>query len=752
MSERQQGLGDAAGPFRFGVFEFDPRSLELTRSGYAVRLQELPAKLLNALLRQAGELVTREQLQGELWASDTFVQFDAGLNTAMNKLRQALRDSADRPQFIETVPRTGYRFIAPVVLGKRAEVIAQETTQPVSAPEPPSPVTTSPVTTDVLKPSRPRLWFLLGMGAALIGLAVVAFLWKRITLSGTGPTTRFAIDLPPGQQFNFYSGRHIAISPNGSTVAWIAETRGIRQIYVRNLTETAYHPLAETRYASGLCFSPNGDWLAFQNFNGELRKVSVDGRWNTKLLDLGPRSADGTLVWANDGWIYFSAVHFPPDPPTETRAMYRVRAEGGAPEPVLKGPQPVGAWYPRQVLPQGLLFAIDYAPSDIAVSLLASADQKVRQLIRHASGGTVLPTGHLIYAQSGNLMAVPFDIDRMETIGKPSTMVAGVAPDRYAGLQMDVSQTGTLVYLRSSLVHHRRLVWVDKSGHETPTKLPVGRYRLLDLSADNAKVLLTRFDSGDHWSIGSYELETGDFKEILSGDSPGTGAIFSPDAKSVVVAARYQGERMDTLYLKPLNMDGGEQPLLSDAYSGKYPQSWSAASKAVAYMEGYYQATKRDVYALSLSPGAKPQLIARTPEDDYNPSFSPDGHWISYSSKVSGRAEVYVQRYPGPVAPVRVSESGGSNSLWGPGGKELYYRDQESMLQVSFDPATGKAGSAHRLFSGNYDLGGTPWNRDVAISRDGSRFLMLKVEQDPPDYRQIQVVLNWFRELPPVTR
>jgi DNA-binding winged helix-turn-helix (wHTH) protein len=97
----------AACPVRFGVFEFFPESLLPKRAGDPLRLQELPARLLNALLRNPGQLVTREQLRVELWPENTFVQFDAGLNTAMNKLRLVLRDSADNPTFIETVPRTG---------------------------------------------------------------------------------------------------------------------------------------------------------------------------------------------------------------------------------------------------------------------------------------------------------------------------------------------------------------------------------------------------------------------------------------------------------------------------------------------------------------------------------------------------------------------------------------------------------------------------------------------------------------------
>jgi DNA-binding winged helix-turn-helix (wHTH) protein len=99
---------------RFGVFEADARSGELRRKGLRVRLQEQPFQVLLMLAQRPNEVVSREELRQALWPSDTFVDFDHGLNTAINKLRDALGDSAASPRFIETLPRRGYRFVAPV--------------------------------------------------------------------------------------------------------------------------------------------------------------------------------------------------------------------------------------------------------------------------------------------------------------------------------------------------------------------------------------------------------------------------------------------------------------------------------------------------------------------------------------------------------------------------------------------------------------------------------------------------------------
>src|SRR6478735_12258165 len=109
-------------PLRFGVFELDVRAGELRKHGLRVRLQEQPFQILAILLERSGEVVTREELQRRLWPADTFVDFDHGLNKAINKIREALGDSAESPRFVETVARRGYRFIADVKVADTVSV------------------------------------------------------------------------------------------------------------------------------------------------------------------------------------------------------------------------------------------------------------------------------------------------------------------------------------------------------------------------------------------------------------------------------------------------------------------------------------------------------------------------------------------------------------------------------------------------------------------------------------------------------
>jgi len=122
--------GNLAGVVRFGVYEIDPQAGELRRNGVKIKLQEQPFQLLTILLERPGEVISREEMQRRLWPADTFVDFDHSLNAAVKRLRDALRDSADNPRFVETLSRRGYRFVAPVAGAVAIGQKAQTTPQP----------------------------------------------------------------------------------------------------------------------------------------------------------------------------------------------------------------------------------------------------------------------------------------------------------------------------------------------------------------------------------------------------------------------------------------------------------------------------------------------------------------------------------------------------------------------------------------------------------------------------------------------
>src|SRR5262249_13066308 len=148
----------ATGQFaRFGSYEVDFRERKLTKWGVRIRLQEQPLRIMALLLERPGQLVTREEIRLQVWPQDLFVDFDAALNTAVGKLRAALSDSADNPRFLETVPRHGYRFVAPVAW----------------SPELEEPVTATPEATPG---RRKRLyWWYAAVALIVAGAAIGAF-------------------------------------------------------------------------------------------------------------------------------------------------------------------------------------------------------------------------------------------------------------------------------------------------------------------------------------------------------------------------------------------------------------------------------------------------------------------------------------------------------------------------------------------------------------------------------------------------
>ena len=183
MSGMQQALAPNVKlpRYRFGNFELDTNSGELRRNGVKLRLQEQPFVVLRTLLESAGSVVAREDLRAALWPADTFVDFDTSLNTAIKRLREALGDSADVPVFIETIPRRGYRFLAPVQVTRSGTFLS---VQQVAADHPALPV--------------PQLrWWLIAagvvLGAAIIAAATFAY-FKSMAIPRVVDSTQITFD------------------------------------------------------------------------------------------------------------------------------------------------------------------------------------------------------------------------------------------------------------------------------------------------------------------------------------------------------------------------------------------------------------------------------------------------------------------------------------------------------------------------------------------------------------------------------
>ena len=220
---------------RFGVFDLDRRSGELRKAGVRIGLQEQGLQVLTMLLEHPGELVTRDQLRQRLWPTGTFGDFDHGLNAIINRLRDTLGDSADSPRFIETLPRRGYRFIAPVN-GDREHSTGGPVVDTRSPEPPPSGIGGSPVQAPTPWFGFRRNWVALSL-AVLVGLAAVAavslersYRWAPPETAGAEPPMHV---VPVTTLSGFAS--YPTLSPDGNAVAFTWESgkiRGGASIYV----------------------------------------------------------------------------------------------------------------------------------------------------------------------------------------------------------------------------------------------------------------------------------------------------------------------------------------------------------------------------------------------------------------------------------------------------------------------------------------------------------------------------------------
>ena len=317
---------------RFGVFEFAVETGDLWKAGHRIRLPEQPRQVLLMLVARPGELVTREEVRAALWPDDTFVDFDAGLNVVVNKIRHVLDDSASSPRYIETLPRRGYRFIAPVESvaprtdsGESQARAVRDEFEPTDRTRvtaehpsgPPTPHVGPPVPIAVSAASRPRSPRIVRIAAATTLLAAVTgaawWAWQvtrpqpRTPAESADrvnyPYTRFTVD--PGLQTD------PAFSPDGKFIAFASDRSGNFDIWVRALAGES-EPVQVTKsstHDTQPAWSPDGGTLVFRSERGGggLFVVPAFGGAERRLTSFGSQP-----TWSADGLeILFSAGRLP---------------------------------------------------------------------------------------------------------------------------------------------------------------------------------------------------------------------------------------------------------------------------------------------------------------------------------------------------------------------------------------------------------------------------------------------------------
>jgi serine/threonine-protein kinase len=569
---------------------------------------------------------------------------------------------------------------------------------------------------------------------AILAGAVAA--WSVFILKPSVPASgsaivRVTIGLPGGEVVDVGSPE-LALSSDGSQIAYVGIRGSTSQLYLRAMDSLETNALAGTEDGVYPFFSPDGKWIGFFA-QGKLKKISVSGGTPVTLCDAA-NGRGGT--WGSDDSIYFA--------PVNNSGILKVSSGGGKPQEVTKIERSKGEVSHRwpQLLPGGkaILFTSWNGPGpderNVHLQILATGERRV--LVQGGEMGRYVKTGHLVYAQGGTLIAMAFDLAGLRVSSSaPLPLVERVGMDS-EGSPYTFSDQGSLVYLTGSY-RENRLVWVDRKGNVESVGAPPQTYSDPVISPAG-KSIAVNFVKGTV-RLWIYDLVRTTLTPLVA---PGSSQapVFTPDGKRVI----YRGTRNGFRNLYWRSTDGtGEEERLTTSDNVQTPTSASPDGKWVAYTD-ISPTTATDIWVVSLDGEHKAQPFLRTPGNDANPAFSPDGHWLAYESDESGRSEVYVMPFPGPGRKTQISADSGALPLWSRNGKELFYVNRNKIMAVDIlTQAEFTAGTPHLLFEGHFESSGTG-RPPFDVTTDG-RFLMMQSTATEQAANHINVVMNWTEEL-----
>jgi DNA-binding winged helix-turn-helix (wHTH) protein/Tol biopolymer transport system component len=655
---------------RFGLFEADLHNCELRKQGLKISLQEQPFRVLAVLLEKPGKVITREELRERLWGTDTFVDFDQGLNKAINRVRDALGDSADNPRFIETVPKRGYRFIAPV---DRTDAVAVV----------PDPATTAAPIEAYRHPRRATVREKIAWSLTLLFLSasILLLIVRSSSKPEPGPMLRTSLFPPPNTSFLPYS---FAISPDGTRLASVAiDQDGKAALWMRSLSAPSAQRISGSEEATLPFWSSDNQHVGF--FAQRKLKALDVATGSIRVLADAPSGHGGT--WNREGVVVYS--------PSVAGPLYRVSSVGGAPAPITSVPNGSGQSHCLpSFLPDGRHFlfyvfrssGIDSLSNGVYIGELASAD--VHLLSSEIAGTVAYSSGYLLYVRDRSLVAQPFDPKSV----RPTNSYFSIAdqeldPNRTFSVSgFTVSSNGVIVY-QSTLDSAARLVWFDQSGKELG-RLSDAPYRDPSFSPDGQYLAVSSDDARN----GKYAIRVHDVARSVSMrlTEPGdlSRPVWAPDGREITYAAT--AGKVSYLYRVPADGSSAPQVLLKGG--AMLPNSWSPAGY-LAFM------TTRGFPFLSIYSAVDGSVKPFEPGGEAQ--FSPDGKWIAYIGQggVAGGGGIVVQEFPGPGRHIQISGPGGAQPRWTRDGRRLFYMmPDRKLMSVSFDPRTGSAGPSSVVF------------------------------------------------------
>jgi Tol biopolymer transport system component len=562
---------------------------------------------------------------------------------------------------------------------------------------------------------------------ALAALAAAGFAWGWARRAPKPPPlVRFTFAMPEG----LTATGPPAMSPDGRLLAFdAADAGGRRQLWLRPLDQLEARPLAGSEGALRPIWSPDSRFVAFMAW-GKLRKVDVSGGPPQTVCD-APTGADGS--WSPEGVILFDGRGNDP--------IWQVPAQGGVAKVEVavdaeKGTS--GAGWP-EFLPDGrhFLYVIYGQSADtrtLMVKTLGKDDG--RELLKTNSRVLYAEPGYLVYVREQTLVAQPFDASALKLTGGPIPLGEGLGVNNLGLASFSISRTGVLAF-RAGRSEARQLVWLDRSGRETPALDEPGSYTDAWLSPDGKRLAFDLRKGSENGDIWLRDLARGVSSRFTFDPMDEIAPVWSPDGRSLVYTARRKNA---DLMLKDA-AGTREAEVLLESDEDKYASEWSRDGRYLLYASQGKE-TRWDLWALPMTGERKPIPLAQTRFQELFGSFSPDARYVTYFSNASGQMEVYVQEFPEARNRWQLSTKGGRQPFWSGSGKEIFYRAPDgSVMSVPVKTAGGfEAGVPQALFKARF--ANVTARAHFRPTPDGQRFLVLsplREETLPPT----TVVLNW---------
>ncbi len=514
----------------------------------------------------------------------------------------------------------------------------------------------------------------------------------------------------------------LALSPDGTTLAYVAERGGGTQLYLRPLDRDTLLPVPGTVGACCPFFSPDGKWLAF-HAQDRLSKVrpGLAGAPIPITTVNGFMGAD----WADDGWILVSEQ--------QGRRATRVNPETGAREP-LRTMYSLARAFPGG---RGIL-ARD--PATLAPAIYVSGERQPRLLAVPGTDLRYAPTGHLTYAHQGALWVVPFDLSRLTVTGDPLALLPHVRSEASAGFaQYTFARNGLLAYAAGGNGALSRLVVRHRSGEVDTLPYEPALFGCLSLSPDGRSIVTRIADP----VTGQLDL----WVYALAGGTPlrlttSGGAYcpsWSPDGRVTHVIRSGEESR-----ILSQSATGRESPVTVATVRlavGSSAIRWSPDGRRVA-VYAIRDSNNVDILVVPLDSTGTVHPVAETSALEWGGVFSPDGRWIAYSSSESGADEIYVQPWPTTGQRWRLSRNGGEEPLWTRGGRGLVYRNGQEWWTVTVTPgATFTASEPERIARGPFlNIPGY----EYAVSADEERLYLLAPLTARASTTRITLISDWF--------